>query len=85
MSQAEITAVTSVLRTERLGMGVEVENFEKEIQRFLNTERYILCVNTGTAALHLSMQAIGVGPGDEVIIPSLTYVASFQAVSATGC
>ena len=41
-------------------------------------------MSTGTAALHLALQACGIGPGDEVLVPTLTYVASFQAISATG-
>ena len=43
-----------------------------------------MCVNTGTAAVHLAVQAIGAGTGDEVLVPTLTYVASFQAVAACG-
>jgi dTDP-4-amino-4,6-dideoxygalactose transaminase len=43
-----------------------------------------VCVSTGTAALQLALEAIGVGPGDEVLVPSLAYLAAFQAVSATG-
>jgi len=65
-----------------LGMGAEVQRFENALEAFFG--RPAVCVNTGTAALHLALQGCGVGPGDEVLIPSLTYVASFQAVSATG-
>ena len=43
-----------------------------------------LCVANGTAALHLACQSIGINSGDEVLVPSLTYVASFQAISASG-
>lgn len=65
-----------------LGMGEEVRCFEHELTAYVGRET--ACVNTGTAALHLALQAVGIGPGDEVLVPSLTYVASFQAVSATG-
>jgi len=44
----------------------------------------VVCVASGTAALHLALQAIGIGQNDEVLVPSLTYVATFQAISATG-
>jgi dTDP-4-amino-4,6-dideoxygalactose transaminase len=44
----------------------------------------VVCVNNGTAAVHLAVQACGLGPGDEVLVPTLTFVATFQAVSATG-
>lgn len=80
----EQQAVARVIETGYLGMGKEVQLFEKEISTYLNTNREVICVNTGTAALHLALQAIGVGPGCEVLVPSITYVATFQAISATG-
>ena len=46
--------------------------------------RPAICVVNGTAALHLALQACDLGPGDEVLVQSLTYVASFQAITATG-
>lgn len=72
----------TVLDKEFLGMGAEVQRFENALEAF--SGRPAVCVNTGTAALHLAIQACGIQSGDEVLIPSLTYVASFQAVSATG-
>jgi dTDP-4-amino-4,6-dideoxygalactose transaminase len=80
----EKLAIARVIDAGYLGMGKEVQAFELELQQYLKTEHEVICVNTGTAALHLALQAIGVGPGDEVLVPSLTYVATFQAVSATG-
>lgn len=65
-------------------MGPEVQAFENDLAVFIGDNRQVVCVNTGTAALHLAVQACGIGPGDEVIIPSLTYLASYQAISATG-
>jgi dTDP-4-amino-4,6-dideoxygalactose transaminase len=78
----EKKAAIRVLDNEFLGMGLEVRKFENELEAFFN--RPVVCVSTGTAALHLALQAIGVGNGDEVLVQSLTYVASFQAISATG-
>lgn len=72
----------AVLNKEFLGMGAEVQRFENALEAFF--DRPAVCVNTGTAALHLALQACGISHGDEVLVPSLTYVASFQAVSATG-
>lgn len=66
-----------------LGMGREVELFEREVQEFLKTDRAVICVNSGTAALHLSVMAV-VRPAEEVLVPSLTYLSSFQAISAAG-
>ncbi|MDF1795452.1 MAG: DegT/DnrJ/EryC1/StrS family aminotransferase [Coxiellaceae bacterium] len=82
ISVAEREAVMKVLEQEYLGMGQEVQEFEQALEVFFN--RRVLCVSSGTAALHLALQACGIGAGDEVLVPSLTYVASFQAISATG-
>jgi len=82
ISVAEKCAVVDVLDSEFLGMGAKVQEFEIKLSEYLG--RPSVCVSTGTAALHLALQAIGVGIGDEVLVPSLTYVASFQAISATG-
>ena len=82
IGEAEKKAVMGVLNREYLGMGVEVKQFEDTLSEFFG--RPAICVVNGTAALHLSLQACGVGQADEVLVPSLTYVASFQAISATG-
>jgi len=71
-----------VLDHEFLGMGSEVQAFEDELSKFFG--RPTVCVSNGTAALHLALQAVGLSQGDEVLVQSLTYVASFQAISATG-
>lgn len=80
--EEEKRAVLGVMDREYLGMGQDVQLFERNLSSFFGREA--VCVNTGTAALHLALQALGVGPGDEVLVQSLTYVASFQAISATG-
>lgn len=81
----EITSVATVLNRGFLGMGSEVQAFESELQDYFGSVDYkVVCVNTGTAALQLALQAIGLGPGDEVLVPTLTYVATFQAITATG-
>lgn len=80
----EKKAVLEVLDKEFLGMGEEVQLFEKEIQAYLNTDYSVVCVNTGTSALHLALEALDLKRGDEVLVPTLTYIASFQAISATG-
>ena len=80
----EVNSVSRVLREEYLGMGSNVLEFEKAIQDYLDTTMDVVCVNTGTSALQLSVAALDIGYGDEVLVPSLTYVGSFQAISATG-
>ena len=63
-------------------MGEEVKKFENELSNYFN--RQAICVVNGTSALQLALQSIGIKRGDEVLVPSLTYLASFQAISATG-
>lgn len=83
VGQEEIDAVTDVLKREYLGMGQDVNKFESELREFFGG-RDVTLVNTGTAALHLAVQGAGIKDGDEVLVQSLTYVACFQAIRATG-
>lgn len=63
--------------------GSFVEEFEKDFAAFCNT-KYAVGVNNGTTALHLAMIALGIGPGDEVIIPANTFIATAWGISYTG-
>ena len=63
--------------------GEYIGRFEREFAAICGAEHAIAC-NTGTAALHLAMLALGIGPGDEVIVPTLTYVATANAVRYVG-
>lgn len=82
---AELEAMDRVMRQDGyLGMGREVRAFEEELQEYLGgPDRKVICLNSGTAALHLAVQAV-TSPGDEVLVQSLTFVATFQAISAAG-
>ena len=82
---AELEAMGRVMREDGyLGMGREVRAFEAELQEYLGgRDRTVICLNSGTAALHLAVQAL-TSPGDEVLVQSLTFIASFQAISAAG-
>ncbi len=64
-------------------LGPEVEKFELEFSNFIGT-KYCVGVGNGFDALHLSLRALGVGSGDEVIVPANTYIATWLAVSACG-
>jgi perosamine synthetase len=63
--------------------GKYVELFEAEFAKFCGVRHAVSCCN-GTAALHLALAALGVGPGDEVIVPTLTFVATANAVTYCG-
>ncbi|PLY07640.1 MAG: aminotransferase [Arcobacter sp.] len=82
IGKEEKAAVLAVLDKEFLGMGEEVNFFEQEIKAYLNTKKEVMCVSTGTSALHLAVEALGLNEDDEILVPSLTYVASYQAISA---
>ncbi len=82
VGQLEKDAVMEVLDQGYLGMGQSVQRFEQELTAHFG--RPAVCIVNGTAAIHLACQAAGLGPGDEVLVQSLTYVASFQAIAATG-
>ena len=58
-------------------------SFEGKLKDYLGA-KYVICVNSGTAALHLALMGAGLKPSDEVLVQSLTYIASFQAISAAG-
>ena len=79
----DLRAVEAVLVSGVLTGGPVVEAFEAGVARFLGAEQAV-AVNSGTAALELALRASGVGPGDEVIVPTFTYIASAAAVAAVG-
>jgi dTDP-4-amino-4,6-dideoxygalactose transaminase len=80
----EPEAVGRILAIGYLGMGEETRQFEQDLCNWIGGDRQIVCVNTGTSALHLALSCLDIGPGDEVLVPTITYVACFQAVSAVG-
>ncbi|MEM1125738.1 MAG: UDP-N-acetylglucosamine 4,6-dehydratase (inverting) [Bacteroidota bacterium] len=79
----DIEAVVRVLRADRLTTGPEVASFEAEAAAHVGTAEAV-AVSSGTAALHAAMHALGVGPGDEVIVPALTFAATANAVLYQG-
>lgn len=82
ISDKEKTAVLNVLDKEYLGMGENVKEFEDKLSKFLSNN--VICVSSGTAALHLALTSLKLTSNDEVLVPSLTYLSSFQAVKAAG-
>ena len=79
----ETAAVQQVLASRWLTMGAITQQFEQEFAEYTRA-RHAIAVTNATAALHLACVAIGLGPGDEVILPSLTFVATANAVRYTG-
>ena len=79
----EEEAVLRVVRSRWLSMGEETQQFEQEFAAFIGV-KHALAVTNGTAALHMACLAVGIGPGDEVIVPSLTFVATANAVRYAG-
>jgi dTDP-4-amino-4,6-dideoxygalactose transaminase len=79
----DIEAVNRVLRSGMLVQGVEVENLEKNLADYLGVEQAIM-VSNGTASLHLMLEALGIGPGDEVIVPAFSYIATANVVELVG-
>lgn len=80
----ERAAVDAVLASGMLAQGSEVASFESEFSATLVPGAQSVAVNSGTSALHLGLLAAGIGPGDEVIVPSFTFAATANSVAITG-
>jgi dTDP-4-amino-4,6-dideoxygalactose transaminase len=79
----DTAAVTEVLKSEFLTTGPIIEKFEKQLTNYTGY-KYAIVVNSGTAALHSALFAAGIGPGDEVIVPALTFIATANVVLYLG-
>jgi perosamine synthetase len=79
----ELQGVSSVFDSRHLGLGEVTREFERRLSQFLQV-KHVVAVSHGTAALHLALDALELEPGDEVIVPSLTFVATVQAILMAG-
>ena len=83
VGKQEIRAVSKVLKSGALAQGKKVEQFEDAFCSAISAD-YCVAVNSGTSALHIALLALGIGAGDEVIVPSFTFAATANSVSLTG-
>ena len=81
--EEDINKVVDVLRSGMLVQGAQVAAFEQSIAAYLKVP-HVLAASNGTATLHLALVAAGVGPGDEVIVPSFSYIATANVVELVG-
>ncbi len=82
-SEEALQSVLQVLRSGNLVQGANVQKLEAVLANYLEVEHSIL-VSSGTAALHLALVALGIGPGDEVIVPAFTFPATSNVVELVG-
>ena len=83
ITEAEIDAVVATLRGSRLSLGPKMEEFEQLVAAAAGVPHGI-AVSSGTAGLHLCVRALGIGPGDEVIVPSFTFIAAANVIRYEG-
>lgn len=83
-SEEELEQVKEAFEYGYFGLAYKTNEFEKEMAGYLDTDRYVVTTSTGTNALHLALDTIGISEGDEVIMPSFTFVATAQAVVMCG-
>ena len=83
IGQDEVAAVSDVLMSGMLAQGEKVAEFEQKFAGYCGSA-HAVAVNNGTAALHAALLAAGIGPGDEVIVPAFSFIATATAVSMCG-
>lgn len=79
LDESDMAAVLEVLRSGRLALGPRAVEFEQAMAAYVGV-RHAIAVSSGTAALHILVKALDLGPGDEVLVPSFTFAASVNAI-----
>ena len=83
LGEEELEEVRSAFEYGYFGLAYNVNEFETQLGKYIGA-KHIVATNTGTSALHIAVDALGLQSGDEVIVPSLTFVATFQAITSAG-
>ncbi|MCX8130833.1 MAG: DegT/DnrJ/EryC1/StrS family aminotransferase [Clostridia bacterium] len=83
LGEEELIEVKEAFEYGYFGLAGKVLQFEDALKNYLDAKNAV-AVNTGTSALHLSLDALGITKGDEVIVPSMTFVATYQVITLTG-
>lgn len=83
LDESDMESVVAVLRSGRLALGPQAEAFERAVADYVGAA-HAVAVSSGTAALHLLVRALGLGPGDEVLVPSFTFAATVNALLYEG-
>ena len=83
MSELEIEEVKEAILSGWITTGPRTKEFEKQISEYVGTKKTV-CFNSATAAMELTLHVLGVGPGDEVIVPAYTYTASCSVICHVG-
>ena len=81
ISQAEIDSVVETLKSGWITTGPKTKKFEDEISEYIGTEKSA-CLSSATASMEMTLRLLGIGPGDEVIVPAYTYTARSTAIIA---
>jgi dTDP-4-amino-4,6-dideoxygalactose transaminase len=84
IDEAEIDAVVACLRSGWVTTGPTTRQFEQDFKAYLGGEVETISVNSATAGLHLALESLGIGPGEEVIVPTLTFTATAEVVRYLG-
>ena len=84
IDDAEIDAVVACLRSGWVTTGPATRQFEQDFDAYLGGGLQVISVNSATAGLHLALESLGIGPGDEVIVPTLTFTATAEVVRYLG-
>ena len=81
IGKEELREVERIFSSGWLGMGSSVFEFENKIRDYIGAKN-VIAVNTGTSAIHIALDALGIKEGDEIIVPSLTFAGSIQPIIA---